>query len=96
MFFFQFHRTTWKDSEIKYKYEEISRLLEQMCSLIFDKRPNCDKILEGKDLWAIDFKIIKNDPIFDSLNSQTERVSFHSNFIRTKSQTYSNHLIEHG
>jgi hypothetical protein len=77
----------------KTKYDKIYELFERMGSLMKKNRPNCDKLLEEKHLWSIEFNFIRNDPVFDLLRNQSDAQSiddcFYSYFIRMKSQIFS-------
>jgi hypothetical protein len=79
----------------KTKYDKIYEIFERMCSLMTKNRPKCDILLEEKHLWSIEFKFIRNDPVFDLLIKEKRRNQsiddcFYSYFIRKKSQNFFN------
>jgi len=42
------------------KYQNLANLINESMSIVRAMRPNCDKILNDKHLWAYDFKDISN------------------------------------
>ncbi len=55
-----------------------------MLSYTPNLRPNCEKLLNDKGLWALDVVLIENDLKMLSINEKSIDVNFIQYLIRTK------------
>jgi UDP:flavonoid glycosyltransferase YjiC (YdhE family) len=71
------------------KYENIYKSITAMLAPLKKDRPDCEKLLADKKLWALDIFEIENDPLIVNINNYvTEKASIKQNFfdyfVRTK------------
>ncbi len=83
-------RPIGEGSKLENKYLNLFELSERMTSSLKNRRPNCDEILLQKHLWSLNLTELQNDSEFKSKEMQFTDNTFHSNFIKMKSEMSSN------
>jgi hypothetical protein len=68
------------------KYSNVLELSEKMTTKNSELRPNCEKILNEKTLWALSLCDIENNEKFAEISNQSFGIeeNFNSFFIRKK------------
>jgi len=81
-----FFSPTGHHSELETKYSNLFKLTERLTSPLKNKRPNCEQILEERNLWALSSTELMRNKDFKIPSENIEKIedSFHLFFIKTK------------
>ncbi len=90
LFFIRSSTMRISNSLLDEKYNNVTKSICDMMSVMKNMRPTCEQLLSNKSLWALSMSDIQNNLIFETIKNQSiseslMKSNFFNYFIKMKS-----------